>query len=181
MIPQVKVNAKAVIDGIQTMIDLNENFAPYFIEIIGKQADKRNWTLRGSALKSFSTKTTPFTEGSKVGKWRSLSPNYQIQKAKKYPGMPTLVANGNLFNSVVNSNGFSVVIMSKKKLSFGTNLPYAKYLQMGTAKMPARSFLGFNRKQKETLEKLLVSYMKAAMQSKRAAIEKLKAGIKGGE
>lgn len=179
--PVVKVNAKHVIDAMNTWLDLNENFAPFFIEILGKQNDQRQWTLRGSALKSFSTKTSPFSEGGKVGGWKPLNSKYQEQKAKKYAGMPMLVASGSLFNSVVRSNAHSVVIMSKKKLSFGTNLPYAKYLQMGTSKMPARSFLGFNKEQKESIEKLLVAYMQAAMKGKQEALKKIKSGIKEGK
>ncbi len=167
----VKIDANSVIKGINNALDMTQNYASYFIEIIGKQNDTREWTLRGSILKAFSTKKSPADGGEK---WKPLSKKYQEIKAEKYPGMPTLVATGTLFNSLVRANSNSVTIMTDKKLSYGTNLPYAKYLQMGTAKMPSRPFIGFNKKQTKALNVLLREYIKAAFQGKKEAEEAFK-------
>lgn len=172
MIPSVKVDAKTVTTAFQSWLDLNDTFVPFFIEALGKQEDNRPWTLRGSVAKSFSTKSNP-----QGGPWRPLSEMYIVQKQKYYPGMPTLVASGTLFNSLVRTNGFSVVAMDKKKLVYGTMVKYAKLLQGGTKKMPSRAFLGFSDESRDTLKKLLAAYMKAGKDGKREALKRLRAGV----
>lgn len=174
MKPVVKMNADVVVNNIKRMMDITDNFVPFFIEVVGKQNDSRRWTLRGSVAKSFGSKSSPYDLG---GKWKPLSKDYMTEKAKKYPGMPLLVASGSLFNSLVRSNSFSVVVMDKKVLHYGTTSPYAKYHMTGTSKMPARAFIGYNEKQVKSIKALLKSYVRAGFESQKAALEAIKNNV----
>jgi phage gpG-like protein len=53
-----------------------------------------------------------------------------------------LVASGRLMNSLASMTGDSVAEVQTTSLRFGTDVPYASYLQYGTSRMPARPFLG---------------------------------------
>lgn len=162
----LEVKADPLLKNLASWIDLTENFVPFFVEVLGQQEDKRDWTLRGSALRRFSTKTN-----SSGYAWQPLTEKYQIEKAKKYPGMPLLVRTGDLFNSLIRNNSFSVVIMDKKKLSFGTLVPYAPHVNW------KRSFMGYSEEQKLKIKTLLIQYMKESFKGKREA-EKAMRGSK---
>lgn len=69
--------------------------------------------------------------------WAALSPAYAAYKSHRYPGKGILVASGNLRDSL--SHASSVVQgMSPTTLTLGSTVPYGKYHQHGTARMPAR-------------------------------------------
>jgi phage gpG-like protein len=155
----IKVSADQVTKKIQSMLDTTENFTPLFVEIIGQAADKRPWTLRGGVLSSFINKKPPQGKGIPQIKWAPLNKDYLKEKQVKWPGKPTLVASGELFNSLVNSNKSTVTIMSSKKLRWGTTVDYAKYLNYGTSKMPPRGFFGFADKQIKAIKSLTEQYL----------------------
>jgi phage gpG-like protein len=78
--------------------------------------------------------------------WEELSP--VTVDAKGFAKV--LVKTGRLYESVVTPNGTSDTIWETSAdpayLIFGTSVPYAKYHQTGTRRMPARPFMGMNRK-----------------------------------
>ena len=78
--------------------------------------------------------------------WEELSP--VTVDAKGFSKI--LVKTGRLYESVVTPNGTSDTIWETSAdpayLIFGTSVPYAKYHQTGTRRMPARPFMGMNRK-----------------------------------
>jgi hypothetical protein len=66
--------------------------------------------------------------------WASLSPRYREQKQKRYPGQPILRATGKMQDTakiVPKGGGFDV-----------KTTKYGRYHQSGTAKMPARPWMG---------------------------------------
>jgi phage gpG-like protein len=66
-----------------------------------------------------------------------------------------LVHTGRLYESVVTPNGTSDTIWETSAdpayLIFGTSVPYARYHQTGTRRMPARPFMGMNRKTEQEI------------------------------
>jgi len=72
--------------------------------------------------------------------WDPLDPQYGAWKSSRFPGMPTLVRTGKLFNSLTNLKGLPNYVR-KDSASFGTNVEYAKFHQQGTFKMPKRQIL----------------------------------------
>src|SRR5580765_3894261 len=79
------------------------------------------------------------------GTWPPLSDGYARWKAKHYPGRPILVRTGALQESLTSRTGAGAIYEeSPLELNLGTNIPYAKYHQTGTSKMPARPPEGLN-------------------------------------
>jgi phage gpG-like protein len=79
------------------------------------------------------------------GTWPPLSSGYAAFKAKHYPGQPILVRTGLLRESLTSRTGAGAIYEeSALELTLGTNVPYAKYHQTGTSKMPARPPEGLN-------------------------------------
>lgn len=78
------------------------------------------------------------------GQYADLSPNYKPRKQKRWGRVyPILLASGALRDSVTSgtdSNSISQIV-NKDTLIIGTRIPYGRYLQEGTSKMPARPFL----------------------------------------
>jgi phage gpG-like protein len=71
--------------------------------------------------------------------WAPLSPAYAAAKARHYPGKPILERSGRLVASLTQPVGGDAVRVSEPALMiFGTSVPYAKYHQKGTTKMPRR-------------------------------------------
>lgn len=158
----VKVNAKTVINNIQKTLDLTQNFQPLFLEIVGKANDNRDWTLRGGILKSFISKMSPVGEP-----WTDLKPTYQTWKSKKYSGQPMLVRTGDMINSLIGSNQYSVNIMTNSKLVYGTNLDYAAIHQAGGGKIPKRAFIGWRDDQKDKIKSLIASYISQSLKGQK--------------
>jgi phage gpG-like protein len=79
------------------------------------------------------------------GPWQRLSPQYGAWKAKFYPGQPLLTLTGRLRESL-RWNGIGlgeegIFEMTPTSVVAGTSVPYGRYHQTGTSKMPARNFL----------------------------------------
>jgi phage gpG-like protein len=81
----------------------------------------------------------------KGGAWAALSPRYRIWKQAHYPGQPILVREGRLRESVAwDGHGLGPDGIFQAQPTFviaGTNVPYGRYHQAGTTRMPARPFL----------------------------------------
>jgi phage gpG-like protein len=95
----------------------------------------------------FATSGTPRGEGGRFigGPWAKLSPRYRIWKTANYPGLPILTREGRLRNSLA-WNGSNVgpegIFEAHPMFAVaGTSVPYGKFHQWGTSKMPARPFL----------------------------------------
>lgn len=78
------------------------------------------------------------------GQYADLSPNYKVRKQKRWGRVyPILLASGALRDSMTSptdSNAISQIV-NKDTLIIGTRIHYGRFLQEGTAKMPARPFL----------------------------------------
>lgn len=61
---------------------------------------------------------------------------------------------GTLLHSIT-----SQVVGSHNTLQVGTNVHYAKYLQEGTEKMPARPFLGISKRAQSAIDEAIKMYM----------------------
>ena len=78
------------------------------------------------------------------GAWAKLSPAYKVWKSINYPGQPILVRTGALRNSMVwtgTGPGPGGIFQATPSFAIaGTSIPYGRYHQTGTDRMPARPF-----------------------------------------
>lgn len=159
---KIKVNQEKVINNFKKMIDLSENFEPFFQQIIGEPYSNIPWTLRGSILAGYIGKKSPASDY----QWPALTEAYQKAKEKKYPGMPMGVASGKLKKSLLDKTSDSVNIQTPKKLVFGTQASMktsgGKVIYYPAFVQKVRPFLGVSRKQKNTIKKLLADYITQA-------------------
>lgn len=72
------------------------------------------------------------------GQWKPLDAEYGAWKSANFPGRPTLVRSGALFNSI---RKFSVREINRTSASFGTDAKVAKFHQYGTWSMPKREII----------------------------------------
>jgi phage gpG-like protein len=89
------------------------------------------------------------------GKWKELSAAYAKAKAKAYPGMPILQRTGRLMRSLTGNTGDSVLEKREQEFSIGSKVPYGRYHQSGTSKMPQRSPINFSEPQRTAMQKEL--------------------------
>jgi phage gpG-like protein len=87
------------------------------------------------------------------GKWAPLSRPYAQQKADRYGVKPIERASDRLYASLTRKGGDTVLVKSKDEFAIGTSLPYAKYQQQGTSKMPKRELISFSDGQRTDLMK----------------------------
>lgn len=79
------------------------------------------------------TKTSP--DGSP---WAPWSPATSLAKQRSGQGGTLLLNSGRLFNSITHQ-------VSNDTVEVNSNAPYARFLQLGTRRMPARPFLGISK------------------------------------
>lgn len=73
------------------------------------------------------------------GGWPPLSEDYRLWKERKRPGVPILQFDGDLYRSLTQDSAPGAIReITPLSLTFGTSIPYAKYHQEGTPRMPAR-------------------------------------------
>lgn len=72
------------------------------------------------------------------GTWKPLDPEYGAWKASRYPGAPTLIRTGGLFESV---SKLEIDKIDNTSARFGTNAEVAKFHQYGTWSMPKREII----------------------------------------
>lgn len=108
---------------------------------------KKNFILKGS------------------GKYPSLSAEYAERKRKRRPGAPILVYDGNLRDSVtVPGDNNSILDIGKTSLVQGTKVPYSRFIQEGTRKMPARKYLFIDDAQALRFERILGDYVASKLE-----------------
>lgn len=80
--------------------------------------------------------------------WQPLSPNYQRQKSKKYPGRGILEASGKMRYGyqLYTSSDYALVKMAD-------DITYAKYHQEGTDKMPQRKLVAITNQMEMQIAK----------------------------
>lgn len=113
--------------------------------------------------------TTYITQGSSAGQpWPQLSPAYAEWKNAKWPGMPLGVLSGATRESLTfpnDSNG--IWRAGPTSLTVGTKVPYARYLQSGTRRMPPRPPLTASREFVLEVGRLLNTYAHDTMKKAR--------------
>ena len=101
------------------------------------------------------------SEGEPVGGWAALSPAYAAWKMRKFPGRKILELTGRLKRSLTLEGGGlgpdGIYEEGPTSLTVGTSVPYARFHQMGTPKMPQRRFLWLSNEQ--AYGKLLHRYL----------------------
>lgn len=88
------------------------------------------------------------------GRYQPLSPRYKKRKKRIKPGAPILVFSGRLRDSIIGSTKDSVLEIGNAFVRIGTKLPYAKFLDEGTNKMPVRKPLFLTTKMVEQMIKI---------------------------
>lgn len=125
---------KAAASGLDLSFSMGES-----VRIIKKETTK-NFTLKG------------------FGKYDPLNPKYLKRKLKLAPGAPILTGakpgggvSGKLKKSIIGTTSDSIINIGKRSIEYGTKAkskkgaPYPRWIQEGTKKMPARSFLFFSK------------------------------------
>lgn len=87
--------------------------------------------------------------------WTPLSPRYAAQKRRAGYAGGILVRTGRLRASLTGGSADSITRIKPQDLEVGTRVPYAKYHQGGTRKMPARPPLRVTAAQKRFLLQLI--------------------------
>lgn len=106
--------------------------------VIGQRWSDLRWVWP-PIIDIFYERETQLFSSQGEGEWQQLSPRYAAWKQQHFPGKPLLVASGNLRDSLTGSRSpFSVMEMQPRSLAVGTSVPYARYHQLGTSRMPAR-------------------------------------------
>lgn len=91
-------------------------------------------------------------------KWDALDPEYAAWKAKNDPNPMMMRSGKTLFRSLRNLKGKPNTIR-KNYAVFGTDVPYAKFHQMGTSKMPRRQIVFDPRGANDKWGKWAVDYI----------------------
>ncbi|MDQ2737385.1 MAG: phage virion morphogenesis protein [Actinomycetota bacterium] len=92
------------------------------------------------------------------GGWAALSPKYRAWKERRYPGMPILVRTGALRASLT-QRPFGVEHIGPLEMTIGTALPYSRFHQQGTARMPQRRPLELPDEERTALVKVLQKFI----------------------
>jgi len=121
-----QVDASPAIDYFEKMLGRLLHFGPVFE--VGRVA------LEAANAENFAS------HGMRVGGWAPLSPRTAAWKAENgFPPAP-LVRTGRLLESLSSLRG-SPNDVSAHQATFGTNVPYAKFHQYGTTRMPRRQIV----------------------------------------
>lgn len=99
-------------------------------------------------------------EGSRTGGWAPLSPRYAADKARRWGSKPILEASGAMKASLTGTGGRNISRqIGGDTLEFGTSVPYARYHQTGTSRMPQRRILDLTEDDRRGLMKLLQRHL----------------------
>jgi phage gpG-like protein len=88
---------------------------------------------------------------SRGGRWKELSTKYKERKLRKWGPVPILQASGKLYRALSGTSPDSVFEKEAQSMAIGTSLPYARYHQTGTKRMPKRPPMDFTDEQKDRL------------------------------
>lgn len=109
--------------------------------------------LASEAKECFRTESDPWRK-----KWAPLKRPYRYRGGKRTKAR-ILQDTGALRSSVTSAFAAGNVRQrTSTSLTWGTQLPYAGYHQDGTAKIPARPFLGLNDKTMDRIDQVLGDY-----------------------
>lgn len=100
--------------------------------------------------------------------WAPLSPAYARWKAREYPGKKILERTGDLKSSLEGGPG-AIRIVTKDALVLGTSIPYARYHQSGTSRMPQREVVRIGQFDRIQWAKIVQAHLVAA--AKKAKLE----------
>jgi phage gpG-like protein len=126
----------------------------YDVEVIGaekaalkmqaiiERTDKLQLVFESARLELAAANAANFaSNGLPSGKaWAPLDAKYGSWKSRRFPGRPTMVRSGRLFQSLSTLSD-SVNKISGNNAQFGTTVDYARFHQRGTFKMPKRVIL----------------------------------------
>jgi phage gpG-like protein len=112
-----------------------------------KKSSKANFILKGS------------------GQYAPLSKRYAKSKSRIKPNAPILVFSGRLGNSIVGQTSDSILKITPDSLTLGTRVPYARFLDEGTKKMPARKPLFLTEKMVEQIFKTYEAHIEKRLKS----------------
>lgn len=87
----------------------------------------------------------------KSGKWKPLSSKYAAVKSKRYGNAPILQASGRLYKSMTAAGGEAIVDKQPQEMTLGSTVPYGKYHQGGTNRMPKRPIIDFTDAQEKQI------------------------------
>lgn len=97
------------------------------------------------------------------GTWAALSPKTEAIKIQKYGTFALLagplIATTRLYKSLTRSTEDTIFETTKTTMAIGTSVPYAKFHQRGTRRMPARPPIDLSDKQKDDLSKVIKKSM----------------------
>lgn len=109
--------------------------------------------------------------GSGSGGWAALSPPYAAWKTMKAPGAPILVLSGALRASLTqDSDSMAVYRPQRLGLEIGSRVPYARYHQTGTSRMPSRPPIELTARQKRLWPRLVMEFITKSGQASRARL-----------
>ncbi|WP_040457273.1 phage virion morphogenesis protein [Kribbella catacumbae] len=92
------------------------------------------------------------------GGWAPLSPQYAKWKAKRHPGAKILHLTGDLERSLT-QRPFGVEVIERHSMAIGSNVPYGKYHQNGTDRMPQRRPVEFTEAERARWVRTLQRYL----------------------
>ena len=101
-------------------------------------------------------------------RWRPLNPVYAAWKRKHGFGSKILVKTGRLKRSLVSGSPDTIFESKPKSMVVGTRVPYAKYHQLGTSKMPKREPIRLTEPQKRFWVQIIHKFLKVSGQFERA-------------
>lgn len=100
------------------------------------------------------------TEGAASGRaWAPLSARYAAWKAKHYPGNRILVRTGRLRMAATGSSNELEVRKSQREFLWRLLVPYARYHQGGTSRMPQRRPVDLSDARRRSWTKLLQRHL----------------------
>ena len=124
-----------VVDGVTQVLTAFSRFAEYADDMSSPYASIADDFQQVYMQDVFGS------EGATNGEsWAPLSPGYEAQKNRAFPGMPILVRTGNLADSLMGGAG-AVREITPTSLIVGTSIPYAAFHQHGTSRMPMRKII----------------------------------------
>lgn len=93
------------------------------------------------------------------GGWEALAPSTLASKAAKGLSPAILQATGALLASLTSSGGGNFEEITDSSLTFGSSIPYGKFHQSGTSKMPARKPIEFAELDRRQFTRILQKHI----------------------
>jgi len=118
------------------------------------------------------TERTFASLGGRIGEaWAPLSREYERWKVVRYPGKPILRASDEMFDSLVNETGDSVMDIERQTFSYGTRNRKAKYHQKGGGRLPRRKMLAVTDEDRREIKVIVRAHL--AGQSRVSGFERV--------